>query len=71
MKKLREEVLVEVYVEYKGITYVRGMEYSVGKNDDSIEWHEVEGDGNWTLVKDIDFYKELEKTYIRKFIDEA
>ena len=71
MKKLREEVLVEVYVEYRGITYVRGMEYSVGENNDSIEWHEVEEDGHWSLVKDIDFYKELEKIYIKTFIDEA
>jgi hypothetical protein len=70
MKKLREEVLVEVYIEYLGTTYVRGMEYSVGEDTDSIEWHEIEGDGNWSIVKDVEFYKELESTYIKKFINE-
>jgi hypothetical protein len=70
MKKLREEVLVEIYLEYKGTVYVRGIEYTVGEDDDSIEWHEVMEDGNCNLVKDIDLYKELEKTYIRKFINE-
>lgn len=69
MKKLREEVLVEVYVEYKDSTYVRGMEYTVGEDDDSIEWHEVGSDGNWGLVKDIELYKELERVYMEKFVN--
>lgn len=69
MKKLREEVLVEIYLEYKGKLYVRGMEYTAGEDDDSIEWHEVnKEEGNWTLIKDVDFYKELEKTYLDKFV---
>lgn len=69
MKKIREEVLVEVYVQYKGMTYVRGMEYSVGEDNDSIEWHEVGWDGRWSLINDIDLYKELEKVYIETFIN--
>jgi hypothetical protein len=69
MKKLREEVLVEVYVEYKDSTYVRGMEYTVGEDDDSIEWHKVGSDGHWNLVKDIELYKELERVYMEKFVN--
>jgi hypothetical protein len=69
MKKLREEVLVEIYVEYKGSTYVRGMEYTVGEDDDSIEWHEVGSDGNWSLVKNMELYKELERVYMEKFVN--
>lgn len=69
MEKLREEVLVEVYVKYRGVTYIRGLEYAVGEDDDSIEWHEVEKDGNWSLVKDSEFCKELEDTYMAKIIN--
>jgi len=70
MEKIREEVLVEVYLEHQGISYVRGMEYCVGEKNDSIEWHEIKEDGRWELIKDIDFYKELEKIYIKTFINE-
>jgi len=69
MEKLREEVLVEVYVKYKDSTYVRGIEYTVGEEDDSIEWHEIAGSGNWTAVKDKELYKELESTYMEKFVN--
>jgi len=69
MKKLKEEVLVEVYVEYKGSTYVRGMEYTVDEDNDSIEWHEVGYDGDWSFVRDIELYKELERVYISTFVN--
>ena len=69
MEKLREEVLVEIYLKHIGETYVRGMEYTVGEDDDSIEWHVIKDDGHWALVKDMELYKELEKTYISKFIN--
>ncbi len=68
MKKLREEVLVEVYLEYKDSTYVRGMEYTVNEDDSSIEWHKVEENGNWYIVKDQELYKELEDMYLKTFI---
>jgi len=70
MEKLREEVLVEIYLKHKNIVYVRGMEYTSGEKNESIEWHEILDNGNWELVKDIEFYKELEKIYIKTFIDE-
>jgi hypothetical protein len=69
MEKMREEVLVEVYVKYRGVLYVRGLEYTVGEDCDSIEWHEVGSDGDWNLVKDVEFYKELENTYMAKIVN--
>lgn len=70
MKKLREEVLVEIYLEHKGVSYVRGMEYTSGEKNELIEWHEILKNGHWELIKDVEFYKELEKIYIKTFIDE-
>jgi len=69
MEKIREEVLVEIYLKHAGESYVRGMEYTVGEDNDSIEWHKIEDDGDWSFVKDLDLYKELERTYISKFIN--
>lgn len=69
MEKIREEVLVEIYIKHRGEIYVRGMEYTVGEDDDSIEWHLVDDEGKWSFVKDMELYKELEKTYIAKFVN--
>lgn len=68
MKKLRVEVLVETYVEYRGSTYVRGMEYTVDEKDDSIEWHKVGEDNNWYIVKNKKLNKELEDMYLKTFV---
>jgi hypothetical protein len=69
MKKIKEEVLVETYLEYNNVKYVRGMEYTVSQDNHSIEWHKIEKDGNWTIIKEKEFQNKLEKQYIKTFID--